>query len=43
VPVGALMTSDDLQYVQTRDGTKHLTVITVDPAASAPGAVTYLR
>lgn len=42
VPVGALMTSDDLQYVQTRDGTKHLTVITVEPV-SVPAVGTHLR
>ncbi len=40
VPVGALMSSDDLNYVQTRDGTKHLTLIFPNPA-SAP--VTYVH
>jgi type III secretion protein D len=31
VPIGAMLASDDLQYVQTRDGAKHLTVRSPEP------------
>ena len=31
VPVGAMLTSDGLQYVQTRDGVKHLSLLPVSP------------
>ena len=31
VPVGAMLTSDGLQYVQTRDGVKHLSLLSDSP------------
>jgi type III secretion protein D len=33
VPVGAMLTSDGLQYVQTRDGVKHLSLLPDSPQA----------
>jgi type III secretion protein D len=37
VPVGALLAGDELSYVQTRDGTKHMTVVTPPPVDQLTG------